>query len=203
MIVQLKPGWMVAQLLFCAKSLALLPVMVMLVMLRGPPPVLVSVTDRGELDVPTPWSANVKLVGLRPTPGGRVPLPLRGTVCGVLGALSAMMMEAVRTPAAVGVKVTVIVHGPEPGTKVPAQVLLVMAKSPPLVPPIVTLVMARSAPPVLVKVTVCKPLVVLTFWSPKVMAVGTRLTVGTAWPLPESSTVCGLFEELSVITSVP
>src|SRR3990172_3398353 len=122
LIVQVKPGWTVAQLLFCAKSLAFVPVMVMTpVMLRGPPPVLVSVTDRGELDVPTPWSANVKLVGLRPTPGGRVPLPLRDTVCGVLGALSAMMMEAVRTPATVGVKVTVIVHGPAPGTNVPPQ----------------------------------------------------------------------------------
>ena len=114
-----------------------------------------------------------------------------------------MMMEPIRTPAAEGVKVTVIVHGAEPGTKVPAQVLPVMAKSPPFVPPVATLVMAKSAPPVFVTVTVCVPLVVLTIWSPKVMAVGTRLTVGTAWPLPESSTVCGLFAELSVMTSVP
>jgi hypothetical protein len=37
-----------------------------------------------------------------------VPRPVSGTVCGLPGALSVIEIEAVRTPCAVGVKVTVM-----------------------------------------------------------------------------------------------
>ena len=58
LIVQLEPAATLdPQLLVCAKSPALLPPTVTLVIVRGAAPELVSVTGTGTLVVPTPWLA--------------------------------------------------------------------------------------------------------------------------------------------------
>src|SRR5256885_699385 len=89
--------------------------------------------------------------------------------------------DALRAPAAPGVKVTSTVHE-EPGARVAPQ-LLVRAKSPAFVPVIVTEEIVTSpAAWSLVNVIFCEPLVVATAWSPNDSDVGLwpRWTV----PLP-------------------
>ena len=77
----------------------------------GAVPVLVSVTFWGALVVPTCCWPKPRLVGASVTAGAvATPVPLSATVCGVPGALSAMLTEAVRDPAAVGVKVAEMVQ---------------------------------------------------------------------------------------------
>ncbi len=66
LIVQLAPAATLApQLLVCAKSLGLVPVMAILVMLKAALPVLFRVTDWAALEVPTAWLAKVRLAGER------------------------------------------------------------------------------------------------------------------------------------------
>ena len=75
-------------------------------------PELVTVTLCGALVVPCVVGLNemedgaIKMAG-RVT-GGPVPAPLSSTDCGEFGASSAILMEAVRRPAARGAKVTAI-----------------------------------------------------------------------------------------------
>ena len=74
-----------------------------------------------------------------------VPVPVRGTVCGLAPALSTMESDALRAPVAVGVKVTEIVQfflGGTDGVQV-----LVSAKSLALVPVIPMLVNVMVDPP--------------------------------------------------------
>ncbi len=66
----------------------------MLVMVRAPLPVLVSVTDCDALGVLIVWLANVKLAGDRLTTGAvPEPVPLRTIACGLPVALSVMVTE--------------------------------------------------------------------------------------------------------------
>src|SRR5438874_2124413 len=67
---------LIGQLLVWAKSLALVPVSPMLVMVRAPVPLLVSVTVWAALLVPTAWFAKLTLVGLRLTAGVGLTGPL-------------------------------------------------------------------------------------------------------------------------------
>ena len=67
-------------------------------------PVLLSVITRAGLAVPTAWLANVRLPGDKETVGA-MPVPVRGTLCGLPVALSAIKMLALRMPETVGVKV--------------------------------------------------------------------------------------------------
>ena len=80
-------------------------------------------------------------------------MPERHTVCGLLLALSAIVIEAVSLPANEGVKVTLIAQFPPAATEL-AQVSATSTKSPLLAPVIVMLVMLKGAPPVLLKVNV-------------------------------------------------
>ena len=75
-------------------------------------PLLVNVMLCAALVVPTNCDEKVKLVGARVTAGaGAVaPVPVRLTVCGLPLALSAMETAAVRVPAAVGLKVTLMMQ---------------------------------------------------------------------------------------------
>ena len=93
----------------------------MLVMLNAALPVLVRVTVCAVLVVPTSWLGNVRLVGAKLTAGAErvTPVPVRLTVCGLLLALSAMVMAPVRLPTAVGVKVTLMVQLAPAATDVP------------------------------------------------------------------------------------
>ena len=67
-----------------------------------------------------------------------------------------------------------------------------------MVPVSAKLVMLRAAVPVLLRVTVCAALVVLTNWLPKERLAGERLATG-AVPVPERLTDCGLPLALSVM----
>ena len=84
------------------------------------------------------------------------PVPVKPTVCGLLGALSAIESVPVRWPAAVGVNVTAIVQLAPAATELPQA--LVCAKSPDAVTP----EMVNDALPVFVSVTVCAALAVCT-----------------------------------------
>ena len=105
-------------------------------------------------------------------------------------------MVPVRLPAAVGVKVTVIVQlalaAREPGQ------VLVTEKSPGSAPPELMVVMVRVAFPVFVRVTDWAELVVPRFCDEKLSVPEVRLAAGPL-PVPDNATVCGLLARLSAI----
>jgi hypothetical protein len=111
LIVQLAPPATLAPHVFvCEKSPAFVPVIAMLVIDSGPP-VLLNVTTCGALALPTAWLAKLKLLTERLTEGGGFePVPDSPTECGLPGALSVIVTAPVRFPAAVGVKVTLMVQ---------------------------------------------------------------------------------------------
>src|SRR5215469_1419912 len=57
--------------------------------------------------------------------------------------------------------------------------------------------------PMLVNVTLCAGLAVLTFWSEKIRADGVRVANALFAPVPASVTLFGLLFPLSVMVSVP
>src|SRR5437667_426111 len=135
----------------------------MLVTLSAALPVLLSVTDSVFFSV----SDCASLVGFRlrlpyvtlfryGLVTGAAPVPVMLTMCGLPAALSVMVIAPVRVPVAVGVKVTLMAQLAPAATDVP-QVLVCMKS--PLATMLVTL---SAAVPVLVSVTVCTALVVLT-----------------------------------------
>jgi len=67
-------------------------------------------------------------------------------------------------------------------------------------PAAVTLLMVKSLVPLLVKVTICAPLVVLTTWLPNVRFGDKRLTPGT-FPVPPSAITC--VPALSAMVTAP
>ncbi len=98
------------QVLFCANCRGFGPVNPILVMLSVALPGLESVTVWAGLVVPTGWLPKATLAGFRFTAGWPTPVPVRLTLCGLPGALSATESEAERARAAVGVKVTEMVQ---------------------------------------------------------------------------------------------
>ena len=120
-------------------------------------PVLESVIACAALGLATLWLLKFTLDGNRLAAGAFVPpVPVRLTVCGLPPALSLIETEPVRAPEAVGVKVTVTVQWAPGAIELPQ--LFVWAKSPPAVMP----VRFSAAPPVLLRVTVWAPLVLLS-----------------------------------------
>jgi len=179
------------QVLVWAKS----PLAVIVRGVRAPAPVLLSTSFCGGLEGETACPGKLRLVAERLTTGAR-PTPLRLTVWGLLRALSVSVSTPARSPAAVGVKVTLIVQ-PAPAATEPPQVL-VWAKSPP-----VPMVRGVRAPfPVLVSVSVCGGLEIDTVCAGKLRLVAERLTPGTT-PVPLRLTVWGLPRARSVSESVP
>ena len=69
------------------------------------------VAERGELVTPTGWSAKLRVVVEKTTPGP-VPFPMRDAACRPAGALSVTMSWAVLCPAAVGLKAAEIAQFP-------------------------------------------------------------------------------------------
>jgi hypothetical protein len=120
-------------LLEIAKSDAFVPVMAILLMEMADVPVLLNVTDFGELVEPIATFANVTLVGDTDTPPvlDPVAVPDRATCRGL--PLAEMFKVAARAPVAVGLKTTLIAQLPAPA-RLAAQELLVIAKSPALAP---------------------------------------------------------------------
>ena len=87
------------QVFVCAKSDAFVPLMVILLILNGVVPLLVSVTACAALADPTFWLPKLTLVGLRLTAGAvAAPVPLRATDCGLLFAVSLKTSVALRAP---------------------------------------------------------------------------------------------------------
>jgi hypothetical protein len=125
---------------------------------------------------------------------GYFPVPDRGILCGVFGALSLIVTAPVSSPVCFGVKVTLMLQV-FPAATVPTGlphvfVPLTRAKS----PLIVTLLKVSVAVPVLVSVTVFGAVVVPTLTVPHDREVGDRVTAG---PLPLAFTV-----RLSVVVFV-
>jgi hypothetical protein len=125
---------------------------------------------------------------------GYFPVPDRGILCGVFGALSLIVTAPVSSPVCFGVKVTLMLQV-FPAATVPTGlphvfVPLTRAKS----PLIVMLLKVSVAVPVLVSVTVFGAVVVPTLTVPHDREVGDRVTAG---PLPLAFTV-----RLSVVVFV-
>lgn len=158
-------------------------------------PVLVTVTDWAELEVPISWEPKDRLDELSCT-DGETPVPESDTLSGLSPALSVTFTVAVRLPVAVGAKLTEMVQlAPAPRL---AGHVLVWVKSPGLVPLRAMLLIARAVLPVFVRVTPCAALVVPTSCEPKLSLDGARLTAGASGtPLPDRLTLCGLPVALS------
>ena len=109
------------------------------------------------LVVPTFWFPNVRPAGVTVT---AVPMPVKATICGLLGALSVTEREAVRVPTSVGWNVTLYVQVPPAGRLEPH--VVVFEKSAALAPVMVAVPMVMFPEPVLVTVTVAAVLEVFT-----------------------------------------
>src|ERR1039457_7273507 len=114
---------------------------------------------------------------------GATPVPERVMVCGDPAALSVMVTDALRPPAAVGVNVTEKLQFAPAATLLPQ--VLVYAKSPGLAPVTAMLVIDRVPVPVLLRVTDWVALVVPTFWLANVKLPEVSDTTGTPTPVPE------------------
>jgi hypothetical protein len=162
LIVQLFPvATEPAQSSVSPKSPAFAPVTAMAVV-KVEFPVLVRMTGKAPLVVPSDWLPKVKLVVERPaTAAVPTPVPVRDIICGLPLALSVTATEAARLPAALGVNVTEIVQVPAAATEAPQ--LLVAVKSPGLAPVTAIPAMVNDALPVLSRVTDCAALVAPMF----------------------------------------
>ena len=116
---------------------------------------MVKVNAFAALVVPTAWAAYVEVAGI--SVAGRTPVPDSGTVCGLLGALSAKVSVPDSVPRFVGVKVILTLHFLL-GASVAPHVFAEIAK----LPLTLILLMFSVADPVLVTVTDLAALVVLT-----------------------------------------
>ena len=182
------------------KSALLVPVTAMLLIVRAPPPVLVSVTDEGALGVPISSVPNASEVAERPTAGvvDVTPVPLSGIEWGLPVALSVMTSDALLAPVAVGLKVAVRVQF-APAANVLPHVANAHPKSALLVPLRTALLKVIVEAPELLSVMVCAALVVPTTWLAKTTEAGLMPRVRlAAVPLPERAMLCGLPVALSV-----
>jgi hypothetical protein len=184
---------LVPQVFHRSKSPLLAPVTAIPLMVSAAvAPVFVSVRFCGLLAVPTVWLVNVRLVGDRLTVV-TTPVPVRLTVCVVPPPLSLTVTAASRVPAAVGVKVTVIVQCAPAATLVPQ--MFVWLKSCALKPVTVMLLIVNAVVPTFAKVMTCAPLGAPTSWLPKVRLEGVNWT---RVPVPVRDTVCGAPGALSL-----
>lgn len=165
---------------------------------RGAAPVFITVTVCGKPLVPTNWFGKVILYG-ETLATGATALPVSITLCGLLGALSVTVKDAVRLPVALGAKVILNVQVAPASTLVPQ--LLVWEKSPALAPVIAMLEIVSVPVPPLDKLSAWAELLVPTAWLVKLTVVPEKVTAG-ATPVPVSATVCGLSAALSVMVTL-
>lgn len=191
------------QVFVCWKSPAFAPATPMLAIARGPLPLFVSVVACAALVVPTACWPKAMLDGVSVTaPAAPAPVPVSGTLCGLVAALSLIVTPAVRLPPAAGEKVTEIVQ-----VAFRASVdglsghVVVRAKSAAFVPVIAMLVIVNTVVPEFVSVVDLAALVVPTPWEAKARLVGLNVTAGLI-PVPLSATLCGLPAALSVTVRV-
>ena len=112
------------QLLVWAKS----PPAAMLLIVKGPLPVLLRVTVWAALVVPTGWLPKLRVVGDR-FATGIVPVPVNGSTIGGLKLLLTLRVPCL-VPVVVGAKVTVAVHWLPTGSGAGETQLSVSEKSP-------------------------------------------------------------------------
>jgi hypothetical protein len=125
-----------------------------------------------------------------------LPVPVRLEVCGLLLALSATLNFPVLVPVAVGLNTTLMVQ------LVLAARLVVQVVAETLKSPLVEITMLSSVTfCLLVRVNTFAGLLVPTVSAGNVALLG--VNVAWATPVPDSGTVCGLFEALSVIVRFP
>ena len=161
MIVQVPLGAMaVLQLLLLEKEGTLAPSRLTELTLSVEVPVLVTVIAWALLEVPSTWLPNGMLVGLSDNVGAAMPVPVRVTTVGLVGALLTMLMLADLAPAPPGVKVTNIVHCVAGSTGVVQ--LLVSENEGTLAPIRVAELTSRFALPELRTVIMCAVLAVPT-----------------------------------------
>ena len=162
-------------------------------------PVLVKVTDCAAAVVPTTVLPKLRLEGVSITPGA-VPVPLSVMVWLPPLALSVMVTTPVRTPLAVGVKVTAIVQvfAAATGVEIEQVEPASRAKS----PLAARAVMESALVPVLVSVTDCAVAVVPITVLPKVRLEGVSVTPA-AVPVPLSAIFCVPPLALSVMVTTP
>ena len=150
LMVQLLPAATgLPQVLVWAKSPEFVPVTVTAVTFNVAFPVLFTVTVWAALVVPTPCALKPRLEAVRLTTGP-LPVPVKVTLCGLSGALSVMVIAAVRLPTAPGVKITLIEQLPPAATD--AEHVVVWEKSEAFVPVTVMEEMLKGTLPVFVKV---------------------------------------------------
>ena len=131
----------------------------------------------------------LKLVGDKVALGPESPpTPVKGSTCELTAASSVMVIEALRWPSWLGVKVTFRVQL-APALRLEPHVPL-WSKSVALVPVIATLLITSSEPPVLVSVSTCGTLVVPTTTTGNLRLAGAELKVagvggGADDPLPQ------------------
>jgi len=184
-IVQLPFAVNVAPQLFVwEKSPGFVPVIVIPEIVSVPGPTFVRITLLAELAVPTVFMPKLMLVGLTLT---MVPVPLRETVCGLLGASSAKVSAAVRAPAACGVNCTFTVHV-APAASVAVQFFDGIAKSAAFGPVMAIELMCRVAVPVFCTFTDWAVAVEKSSTIPKLIDVGLRFTIVEV-PVPLKATL--------------
>ena len=154
-------------------------------------PTFFSVTVLTALVVPTVTEPKLRLLGLS---SAVVPVPLRGTCCGLPLAPSVNVRSALRTPVVDGLNVTLTVQLFAAASELPQ--VVVSPKSAASAPVTAMLVMVSDVVPTLVSVTLSAVLVKPTAQAPKFSAVGESLAVV---PVPLSGTCCGLPAALSVM----
>ena len=174
-------------------------VMVTLVNVTMKLPVLVTVMVCWLLVVPVTCGSNARVVGVTTKVSlGATPVPVRLITVGLPGALSVIVMVALRAPVAVGVKLTpteqILPIGPCCSVLGEMGQPLLMAKSPALAPPSVMELIVTGEVPVLVssRLGLMELSVVLTCGG-NVMLVGPISSACEgATPLPVSVIVAGL-----------
>jgi hypothetical protein len=187
------------QLLVWVKLDGLVPVLLIADTLKLPEPLLVMVNDSVLVD-PDAVDGKESDVGDTVATGPAVAVALRATVCGLPGALSVMLSVAEKVPAAVGVKMTLMVQLAPGAMVAPLPQLLVCVNSEALVPVLLIRLTVRLAPPELVTVT-GRVLVEPTCVDGKVNDVGERVTAGPLVAVPVMAMLCGLPVTLSVTLS--
>jgi hypothetical protein len=124
------------------------------------------------------------------------PVPVRFEICGLLLALSDACTVPVLVPIAVGVNTTLMVQVP-PGATLDPQNVEETLKSPVVEIETPVSVVLR----LFLSVNTFATLVVPTVWDAYFALAG--VNVAGAMPLPDSGTICGLFEASSVIVMFP
>jgi hypothetical protein len=202
--VQLAPGATVvepAQVPVAAKSAALVPLIVTAEICSAALPVFVSVVLSPDDGTPTMVVGKfIELLWMDTIGVATATLvPDRETTLGEPGALLVIVNVPARVPAAVGVKVTPIVHE-APALTVPPQVLVAANSG---LGDVVTCEMVSAAVPEFFSVTVCVALVVPTVCVAKVKAAGLRSIAGTgaALPVPDNA-IAGLLAAFEAMVSV-